>query len=136
MPRKSQSAGAPPELPPEQAAEEITEPAPAPYFYIAQRPLYLHGDGGMGVVAFAEGDRVPPEHVERFGWHDYVTDPFAAQQPAVSEGELHTAPLASPGAEPATESAAEPVTEPAAEPATDLPAEAPADEAAPAAQEE
>lgn len=56
----------------------VEPPTPEPPFWIADRSLPVGlemGDGGPHARAFAEGDRVPDEHVQRFGWQDYVHAP-------------------------------------------------------------
>jgi hypothetical protein len=83
------------------APEPAPEPAPPP-FWVADRPLPVADEMGGETVparAFNPGDRVPHEHVERYGWADYVHDPFA---PEPEDGEA-----------PADESAGEPPPEPA-----------------------
>jgi len=60
---------------PKQAAKQ-----PPPPFWIASRPLPVADEMGLEAMharAFNEGDRVPHEHVERFGWQDYVHHPDA-----------------------------------------------------------
>lgn len=49
-----------------------TAPAAPPY-YIATAALYL--DGSQFSRAHNAGDRVPAEHVERYGWADLVRPP-------------------------------------------------------------
>jgi len=59
------------------------KPAP-PAFWIADRPLPVAGEMGaeaMHARAFNEGDRVPHEHVERYGWQDHVHAPDAPAAP-------------------------------------------------------
>jgi hypothetical protein len=59
--------------------DDKTEPQ-APAFWIAGQDLFVPGgDGAMPARAFAKGDRVPDEHVQRFGWQNGVTDPSADQ---------------------------------------------------------
>ncbi|GAA2990814.1 hypothetical protein [Streptosporangium longisporum] len=59
-----------------------TEPAKdetsAPPYYIATRPLFIGGQFGR---AFNAGDRVPPSHVETYGWADHVRRPDESEQP-------------------------------------------------------
>lgn len=64
--------------PPKQAREDTsTQPVkdvtPPPY-YIADEALFIDF-----ARAFNPGDRVPVEHVDRYGWHDVVHAP--AQTP-------------------------------------------------------
>lgn len=61
------------------------EPAEPP-FYEAAEHLYIDGgpeSGVMPVRAFAAGDRVPPDLVAVYGWHDQVRVPavFAEDTP-------------------------------------------------------
>lgn len=67
------TAGAAPELP--------EQP-----WYIAQVPLPVGAEMGATAAlparAFNPGDRVPAEHVQRFGWHAYVAAP---EDPAPEE---------------------------------------------------
>jgi hypothetical protein len=64
------------------AQGKSTEPdAPAPLeppFWVALVPLPVGTEMGgeaMHARAFNPGDRVPPDHVERFGWQQYVEAP-------------------------------------------------------------
>lgn len=85
--------------------EALDESGPPPAaWYVADRPLpvadELGGEAGR-VAAFAEGDLVPADHVQRFGWHAHVSRPDglpvdapqpAAGQAADSEPAGETAP--------------------------------------------
>ncbi|GAA3027231.1 hypothetical protein [Streptosporangium longisporum] len=54
----------------------------APPYYIAARALFVDNQFGR---AFNPGDRVPAEHVERFGWTDHVVRPDLAGADLVNE---------------------------------------------------
>lgn len=73
------------------AARRDAKPSPAtapvaPPYYIATAPLYIGGKFGR---AFNPGDRVPPEHVEQYGWQAKVRlpDGYTPDQP---QGEPET----------------------------------------------
>ncbi|MGP3914302.1 hypothetical protein [Nonomuraea sp. 10N515B] len=80
---------------PETTTAQLEAPAAPPY-YIATQSLYIGA-----ARAHAIGDRVPPEHVERFGWAHKVRRPDEAEaaapapvptvQPATDEGQAPTA---------------------------------------------
>lgn len=53
------------------SAAAKTAPAAPPY-YIAERPLFI---GDQFSRAHNPGDRVPAEHVEKYGWHAGVRPP-------------------------------------------------------------
>lgn len=59
-------------------------PAAPPPYYIATRPLFIGGQFGR---AHNPGDRVPAEHVERYGWHDGVRPPDGYEAPASPQPE-------------------------------------------------
>jgi hypothetical protein len=70
-------------MPPRQSSSD-RKPEPdsntpqAPPFWIADLPLPVGPEMGaeaMPVRAFNPGDRVPAEHVERYGWQPYVHAP-------------------------------------------------------------
>ncbi|MER7500442.1 hypothetical protein AB0L05_27670 [Nonomuraea pusilla] len=67
-------------------AKSPTTPPPAPPYYIATAPLFI---GDQFSRAFNPGDRVPVEHVDRFGWHDKVRAPegYAAPTSKTTEPE-------------------------------------------------
>lgn len=54
------------------------EPTRPPY-YIAERPLYI---GDQFSRAHNPGDRVPADHVERYGWQAGVRPPDGYEAPA------------------------------------------------------
>jgi len=57
------------------APKQAKQPPP---FWIADRPLPVAGEMGLEAMharAFNEGDRVPHEHVEQYGWQDHVHAP-------------------------------------------------------------
>jgi hypothetical protein len=59
------------------------DPKPAvsqdvPPYYIAEQPLYIGGQFGR---AHNPGDRVPPEHVERYDWAALVRPPDGYNAP-------------------------------------------------------
>lgn len=61
-------------------AQQAPEPEPvvAPPFWVADRPLPVGtemGDAALPARAFNPGDRVPVEHVDRYGWREYVHAP-------------------------------------------------------------
>jgi len=59
--------------------------SPAPQFYVAETDLFVTGEG-FPARAFNAGDRVPAEHVERFGWHGQVSAPSSPNgRPAKEE---------------------------------------------------
>jgi hypothetical protein len=53
------------------------DPERPPHWYIAGEPLYLHDpeSGTMPCLAFAPGDRVPPDMAAEHGWLDKVLRP-------------------------------------------------------------
>jgi hypothetical protein len=59
-----------------------TEPATAapPPYYIAEQPLFIGGN--QFARAHNVGDRVPAEHVEKYGWHAGVRPPDGYETPA------------------------------------------------------
>lgn len=52
----------------------------APPYYIATAPLFI--DGNQFARAHNPGDRVPVDHVDRYGWADKVRPPDGYAQPA------------------------------------------------------
>jgi hypothetical protein len=48
------------------------EQGATPPYYIATEPLFV---GDQFTRAFNPGDRVPPDHVDRYGWADKVRRP-------------------------------------------------------------
>jgi hypothetical protein len=76
----------------EQEAPEELEPVPP--FWIADVPLPVGAEMGgaaMPVRAFNPGDRVPADHVDRYGWRPYVSPPPGDWPPPVSPPESGTA---------------------------------------------
>jgi hypothetical protein len=59
------------------ATRRDPKPAPPPHppYYVADQALFIEH-----VRAFNAGDRVPVEHVERYGWADKVHHPDGPQQ--------------------------------------------------------
>jgi DNA replication initiation complex subunit (GINS family) len=58
------------QTPRKQPAKEQAPPEPKPVpegVYVAKEPLTVNG-----ALAFASGDRVPAEHVNKFGWQAQV----------------------------------------------------------------
>ncbi|MFI7449540.1 hypothetical protein ACIBQX_18735 [Nonomuraea sp. NPDC049714] len=51
----------------------------APPYYIATRPLFI--GGSQFNRAHNVGDRVPPDHVEEYGWHAGVRLPDGYEPP-------------------------------------------------------
>jgi len=70
--------------------ETPAEDTPPPY-YIATAPLFIGDQFGR---AFNAGDRVPAEHVDRYGWAHLVhrPDEDPQQPPAAPADEPETAP--------------------------------------------
>ncbi|MEV0584107.1 hypothetical protein [Nonomuraea sp. NPDC050310] len=63
-----------------------------PAYYVATEPLFIGGQFGR---AFNVGDRVPVEHVDRYGWADKVrrSDEAPSEQdqpPAAPQNEPET----------------------------------------------
>lgn len=69
-------------------------PQDIPPYYIATAPLYI----GESQFARAHnlGDRVPVEHVERYGWADLVRSPDGYTSPSVPD-QPHSEPATSTG---------------------------------------
>lgn len=68
-------------------ASKADGPPDPPAFYVATRPLPVGTEMGaatMPVVAFGAGAMVPAEHVDRYGWQQYVRLPD--DPPAEAEG--------------------------------------------------
>ncbi|MEU8040868.1 hypothetical protein [Streptosporangium sp. NPDC049078] len=58
---------------------------PGPPYYIAAAPLFIDDQFSR---AFNVGDRVPAEHVEKYGWADKVRPPAAPQiEPETAPGQ-------------------------------------------------
>jgi hypothetical protein len=68
-PRKQQAAPLP--------ADSADAAGQHPPFWIADRVLPVGSEMGDGMPAraFSPGDRVPAEHVDRFGWQEFVSAP-------------------------------------------------------------
>lgn len=64
----------------------------APPYFIAAEPLFI--DGNQFNRAHNPGDRVPADHVEKYGWADKVRHPNDApqQSPAVAHNEPESEP--------------------------------------------
>jgi hypothetical protein len=81
-------------------ARKVRQPQPAVAWYVADRTLPVSTEMGaeaFPVRAFNAGDRVPVEHVEKFGWHDYV-HPWPEQAADDTEGDSAPAePAEAPG---------------------------------------
>ncbi|SFK92676.1 hypothetical protein SAMN05216275_14168 [Streptosporangium canum] len=74
---------APKPEPTEQSVHDVTPAADeAPPYYIADAALFIDF-----ARAFNVGDRVPVEHVTRYGWHDQV---HAPEQTPTNEPESRT----------------------------------------------
>ena len=100
-------------------APEPAPPPPPPPFYVADVPLPVADEMGGETIparAFNPGDRVPPGHVEKFGWADYVHDPFA---PEPEDGEPPAEDAAEDGPAPEIPAAAQATTDEAGQPGTE-----------------
>lgn len=65
----------------------------APPYFIAAEPLFI--DGNQFNRAHNPGDRVPADHVEKYGWADKVRHPnddAPQQSPAVAHNEPESEP--------------------------------------------
>jgi hypothetical protein len=69
--RKTAKAG------PEPETQDLAEVPVCPPFWIADVPLPVSTEMGNGAIvrAFNPGDLVPVDHVERYGWQQYVHAP-------------------------------------------------------------
>jgi|GEM_PF-3630517 len=64
-------------------AQPATDESSPPY-YIATRPLFIDDQFSR---AFNVGDRVPAEHVDKYGWADKVRPPAPQIEPETPPGQ-------------------------------------------------
>jgi hypothetical protein len=83
------------------AAEPAAPPAP---YRIANEALFIYDpdSGALPARAFNEGDRVPIETVENYGWHDLTHDPEWASAPPAPAPDTGPPDHGGSGSEPAT----------------------------------
>jgi hypothetical protein len=75
------------------AGKAADGPPDPPAYYVAARALPVGTEMGaatLPVVAFQPGDRVPAEHVERYGWQAYVRAPDDPPPPAAEGSQLQS----------------------------------------------
>lgn len=96
MPARKQAAVSP------APGDTSSAAAQHPPFWIADRVLPVGTEMGAGYArAFSPGDRVPVEHVEKYGWQDYVSAPEGDwPTPEIPEQAEPTSAAATPGGTP------------------------------------